>query len=292
MPTTPQPSKSSEPLAGALPDAPAARLPLGHQVFQPDHMNDASTHSSMLRPNGSRAEHGWLYYQKPVRNYLRGLGCGDQDVDDLTHEILIKLQTYIVLNYNPSRPFRPYFKTAIRHFYFSHLRGRGGQGGRQVAMTPGIAGAACASEAEEEESQAGEDVLAAGLLDYARQMYDHFAAEASAAHEVGIQMLQAWMLGGLKQEQLATRWKLTDRQVRTHIGRAADELARWMQERLHADDLAALAALAKDKGVTLDLELADIRGLFSHLSRQKRLRALLILSLIYKRESGTTAGTP
>ncbi len=100
------------------------------------------------------------------------------------------------------------------------------------------------------------------------------------------------MLGGLKQEQLATRWKLTDRQVRTHIGRAADELARWMQERLHADDLAALATLAKDKGVVLDLEMADIRGLFSHLSRQKRLRALLILSLIYKRESGSAAGTP
>ncbi len=238
-------------------------------------MDDASTHSSMLRGERRDASSTWLYYQKPVQNYLRGLGCRDQDIDDITHDVLIRLETHILLNYDPSRPFRPYFKTAVRNFYFSHLRAR----------SPS-ADAALAVDARSERKDDSSDL--AGLVEYAEQAYDHFALEAPAELATGIKMLQSWVLEGHKQEQLAAQWKLTDRQVRTHLANAADALAEWMSKRINPSDLEELVQAASGTGG--DASAENLRTLFTHLSKQKRMRTLWLLALIYRQKSAHRDG--
>jgi DNA-directed RNA polymerase specialized sigma24 family protein len=240
----------------------------------PQRMSEASTHSSMLR--GRRSGEAWLYYRRPVEQYLRGLGCAEQDREDLTHEILIRLQTFVLLHYDPAQPFRPYLKATIRNFYFGHLRSRP----RATALAEEPAARPPDDASEVPPSDDGLDPNEA-LLEYARQMYDQFAAEAGP--RPGIRMLHAWMLGGDKQDRLAAAWKMSARQVRAHLASAADELAAWMRSRLNPDDLAQLVALARRKGVNIDLKPGTIRGLFNHLSKQKRLQALLVLSLIHQR---------
>jgi|GEM_PF-3623616 RNA polymerase sigma factor (sigma-70 family) len=252
------------------PDAPRPTTVRERPLLRPlpQVMDEASTHSSMLHTR-SNSELGsrWIYYQQPVRNYLKGLGCSEQDLDDLTHDTLIKLQTYIILNYDSQRPFRPYFKAAIRNFYFDRLRA-GSTTQRPVVDSRGA----------DEDSQ----ILVDGLLQYARQVYEHFAIEALPQLSHGVAMLHAWLMDDLTQEELARRWQLSDRQVRTLIARAADALTAWMQTKINQDDLASLAQLASRQGISLDLEVAGIRSLFSHLSKRKRIRVLMVLALIYR----------
>jgi RNA polymerase sigma factor (sigma-70 family) len=245
-------------------------LPVHPLLGIPQVMDDASTHSSILRTRtGACSTSKWIYYQQPVRNYLKGLGCTDQDLDDLTHDTLIKLQTHIILNYEPSRPFRPYFKAAIRNFYFDRLRVKA-----SLRQPPTERPGAAAAE--------DPDILAAGLMEYARQVYEHFAIDARPEVVDGVHMLHGWLIDDLTQEELAKRCGLSDRQVRTQIGRAADALTTWMQAKVNEEDLATLADLARRQGISLDLEVAGIRGLFSHLSKRKRIRVLLVLALIYR----------
>lgn len=258
----------------------------GYPAYLPQNMNDASTHSSMLRDRQRRSGDAWLYYQRPVENYLRGLGCDEQDIEDLTHEILIRLQTYVLLHYNPANPFRPYLKATIRNFYFSHLRSRP----HAAALVEDPAAKSNHGSTELRPPKPADDADPADvLIEYARQVYDQFAAEAGVKSRPGIQMLHAWMIGGGTQEQLATAWKLSDRQVRAHMSRAADDLTAWMQDRLNPDDLSELVALARRKGVNIELNVGTIRGLFNHLSKQKRLQVLLVLSLIHRRAQPVSA---
>ncbi len=240
----------------------------------PEHMDDASTRSSMLRGERTdRRDASWLYYHQPVQNYLRGLGCPAQDIDDLCHEILIKLQTSIVLNYDSSRPFRPYFKAAIRNLYFSHLRAHP----RADAKPVEDLAAARADDADDPPES-----FPYSLAEYARQVYDLFAGEAAPHLATGIAMLHAWVIDGVKQGELAAAANLTDRQVRNLLCQAADALAQWMQDKLHREDLDELAGLARRKGIILDLGSGGYRDLFSHMSRRKRTRALMILAIIYR----------
>jgi DNA-directed RNA polymerase specialized sigma24 family protein len=235
----------------------------------PQVMDDASTHGPMLSSQSPvDASSRWIYYQQPVRNYLKGLGCSPQDLDDLTHDSLIKLQTSIILNYDPQRPFRPYFKAVIRHVLFDRLR----------SLAPGRAAVGTAPRADEESH-----VLVDGLLEYARQIYEHFALDAPPTVAAGVGMLHAWLIQDLGQDELAGRWSLSARQIRTQIGRAADALSAWMQDRIHPRDLVSLATIANRQGIDLDLGMADIRGLFTHISKRKRIRALMILALIYRK---------
>jgi DNA-directed RNA polymerase specialized sigma24 family protein len=254
-------------------------MPLGgdeHRAGQaspalPETMEEASTQSSMLREAANR--HGprsWTYYEKPVRNYLRSLGCRDQDLGDLTNDILIRLQTHLLTNYDASRPFRPYFKMAVRNFYFSHRR--------ETVMDRRM----LASDELEQVSDKSTDLPLSGLLEYAEQAYDVFAADASVELAAGIQLLQQWLISGKTQDMLAAFAGVTQRQVRTRIGRAADALAEWMSSRIHNEDLEELVHFAKTSGIEIDLELSAIRSLFTHLSKQKRIRTLLLLSLIYR----------
>jgi DNA-directed RNA polymerase specialized sigma24 family protein len=251
----------------------------GNPAYLPQNMSEASTHSSMLRDRNRQTNSTWLYYQGPVQTYLRGLGCPDQDIDDLTHEILIRLQTYVLLHYNPSQPFRPYLKTTIRNFYFSHLRSRPPTG----AM---IQDPACTPVDESTIVPPAADLPdpSETLIAYARQMFDQFASDADEKSRPGVEMLRSWMMSGAKQDQLAAEWKLSDRQVRVHMSRAADGLTEWMQSRLNPEDLAELVALAQRKGLNIALDVGTIRGLFNHLSKQKRMQVLLVLSLIHKQQ--------
>jgi RNA polymerase sigma factor (sigma-70 family) len=204
---------SSQPLLAA-PAAETARV-------APQYMHQATTYSSVLRLNNiTWPWSGWMYYHKPVMNYLRGLGCRKQDVEDLAHEILIKLQTEIALKYDPQRPFRPYFKAAIRNHYLNHLRAQRGV----LTLPPEEVDGTAAADAAED---------AGGLLDYARYLYDVFAAEADERYAVGIGMLRLWLIDGAKQDELAHRRGITDRQVRKHLTAAADAFTAWMDARVN-----------------------------------------------------------
>lgn len=236
---------------------------------RPERMDHAITHGSTLgHDREAWARSRWLYYEQPIRNYLKGLGCPSADLDDLVHDLLIRLQTYIILRYDPSRPFRPYLKKAIRSFYFNHLKERRRPQGLQRSAAV--------------EGPEPMELLNAGLVEYARKVYDCFAMAAEPRLRTGIGMLADAVLHGRRQEELAQAHRLSERQVRSHLMRAADALTTWMEERIHREDLDALAERANRLGVKADLHIASIRDLFSYLSREKRTRALLALALIHR----------
>jgi DNA-directed RNA polymerase specialized sigma24 family protein len=235
----------------------------------PDRMDSAVTRGSTLKLDREAwARSRWLYYQNPIRNYLKGLGCPEEDLDDLVHDLLIRLQTYIILRYDPSRPFRPYLKKAIRSFYFNHLQER---------RRPNIP-----VRREPTDGPEPSELLNAGLVEYARKVYECFAVAAEPHLLTGIGMLADAVIRGARQEELARRHGISERQVRSHLMRAADALTTWMEQRIHREDLAALADRARRIGVRTDLHIDSIRGLFSYLSREKRTRALLALALIHR----------
>jgi DNA-directed RNA polymerase specialized sigma24 family protein len=235
----------------------------------PERMDNAVTHGSTLKQDPAAwARSRWLYYQNPIRNYLKGLGCPPEDLDDLLHDLLIRLQTYIILHYDPARPFRPYLKKAIRSFYFNHLQER-----RRPHLPP---------RAVVPEGPDPVELLNAGLVEYARKVYECFAVAAEPALQPGIAMLAEAVIRGARQEELAQAHGISGRQVRSHLMRAADALTAWMEERIHREDLIALAERARRMGVKADLQIGSIRSLFSYLSREKRTRALLALALIHR----------
>lgn len=235
----------------------------------PERMDNAVTHGSTLKQDREAwARSRWLYYQNPIRNYLKGLGCPAEDLDDLVHDLLIRLQTYIILHYDPARPFRPYLKKAIRSFYFNHLQER-----RKPSMPARPAMPDAPDPVE---------LLNAGLVEYARKVYECFAVAAEPYLQTGIGMLAEAIIRGARQEDLAQAHGISERQVRSHLMRAADALTAWMEERIHREDLSALADRARYLGVKADLQIGSIRSLFSYLSREKRTRALLALALIHR----------
>jgi DNA-directed RNA polymerase specialized sigma24 family protein len=235
-------------------------------------MDNAVTRGSTLKLDREAwARSRWLYYQQPIRNYLKGLGCPEEDLDDLVHDLLIRLQTYIVLRYDPSRPFRPYLKKAIRSFYFNHLQERR-KPSTPLARTEGL------------EGPDPMDLLNAGLVEYARKVYECFAVAAEPRLLTSIAMLADAVICGIRQEELARQHDISERQVRSHLMRAADALTAWMEQRIHREDLDALADRAQRLGVKADLHIDSIRSLFSYLSREKRTRALLALALIHRNQ--------
>ncbi len=200
------------------------------------------------------------------------MGCPAKDIDGLTDDVLARLQTNILLGYDRRTPFRPYFKQAIRNWYISRQRRLG-----RIAAPPTPA----------DDTPIHDASLDEGLLDYARQGYHIFAQEADASLRTGIAMLESWVIDDVEQSVLAKHWNLTDRQVRTWLGRAADHLADWMHRHLHPDDLHHLARCAQTRGHGLEHDPSSLRRLFSHLSHQKRANALRILSLIVRRDGPT-----
>jgi DNA-directed RNA polymerase specialized sigma24 family protein len=243
----------------------------------PERMDSAITHGSTLKQDREAwARSRWLYYENPIRNYLRGLGCAAEDLDDLVHDLLIRLQTYIILRYDPARPFRPYLKKAIRSFYFNHL---------QQQRKPSSPRGPAAPEGPDPV-----ELLNAGLVEYARKVYECFAVSADPRLLTSIGMLADAIIRGARQEDLARAHGISERQVRSHLMRAADALTAWMEQRIHREDLEELAARAQRLGVKADLQIESIRGLFSYLSREKRTRALLALALIHRTHAD--AGEP
>jgi DNA-directed RNA polymerase specialized sigma24 family protein len=238
----------------------------------PQSMAEASTHSSVLR---DRSTAPWLYYEMPVRRYLLGLGCGRDAVDDLTHDLLIRLQTYILLNYDGVRPFRPYLKTAIRNFYFSHC----GRDHTPAAIDP-------ADLPVDGDSDDG-DLDA--LQDYARHVYQLFVREVEPRMKPAAELLHRSIIDDVAQEVLARELKVSDRRVRTRIAEAADLLSRWIDRRINRADRATLVRLARLSGVPLPSVERGLRGLFTHPSRDKRLHVLMILAYIYRH--GVVSGT-
>ncbi len=254
-------------------------------VAMPERMDDASTSRLALGALATGDASAWLYYYRPVANYLRGLGCAAQDVDDLTHELLIKLRTSIGRGYDPERPFRPYLKIAIRNHYFQHLRERSPRSDPNAKVL-------AEQFANEADPAPAADALMLGLLDYAREVYDRFAREAEPRLAHSVAMLHAWLIDDRTQEQLSEHFKVSPRQIRTHLNRAADAIAVWMQSRINAEDFADLDAAARAGGASLDLQPDGLRELFSHLSKAKRVRVLLILMLLHRPGSGTPVLSP
>jgi DNA-directed RNA polymerase specialized sigma24 family protein len=245
----------------------------------PKFMGEASTRSWLLsKPKTGCNELAWLYYEKPVRSYLKRLGCPKQDLDDLTNDILIKLYCYILIHYDPAKRFRPYFKTAIKHAYFSFLK-RNSKGDSEVREVTERYGANASDEDEDEENGIFED----GLKDYARHIYDFYSQDIPENLKIGTQMLHNWIIDGIAQNQLSKQWQMTDRNIRSCINRAADHFSKWLHRRVNPSDISELTGMAKKYGCELDKSAWDFRTLFRHASKRKRFNALLILSFVYSK---------
>lgn len=253
------------------PATPAKRDPLT-AVAPPTYMKDATTRWSVLLE-----QNRWEYYFQPIANYLRVLKCAEQDVGDLTHEVLLKLKRIMLLYDRSKGPFRPYLKRSIDNLYVSHRRRRSPD---TMEVLPEPSGRV----------QEGPDAEAAlgdmALVDYLRKIYRCFAADSQAHLQNGIQMLHERLIDERSLEEIAAGWKLSSRRVRDYINAAADELTAWVQSKVTQEDLAELEDLARRHGVAMALNLDDLRSLFTHLSQQKIEKIRLLLGVIYRKTWG------
>lgn len=242
----------------------------------PKFMGEASTLSWMLKaPRTARRKRiASFYYEKPVRSYLVRLGCPKDDLDELTNDILLKLHTYILIHYNPSRRFRPYFKTAIKNAYFNYVKRKAKP---DAELHENI------EVLEQDEDEDEDDIFLEGLKDYARHIYEFYIKDIPERLKMGAQMLHNWIIDGLSQSELSRQWKLSDRSIRTCINQTADHFSDWLHQRINPQDISKLTTMAARYGCTIDQGVWNIRTLFRHASRQKRMNTLLILSFIYKK---------
>jgi DNA-directed RNA polymerase specialized sigma24 family protein len=238
----------------------------------PTYMKDATTRWSVLIQQSR-----WEYYLQPIANYLRLLGCPAQDVEDITHEALIKLKRIMLLYDRSKGPFRPYLKRSIDNLYVSHRRRRSPEA---VECLPEPAGRA------QDGPDAGETLEDLALVDYLRKIYRCFATDARTELQSGVQMLHERLIDGRSLEEIATAWNLSSRRIRDYINAAADELTTWVQSKVTQEDLDELECLASRHRLAVALDLDDLRTLFTHLSRQKIEKIRLLLAVIYRKTWG------
>ena len=250
---------------------PSKRDPLT-AIAPPTYMKDATTRWSVLLE-----QNRWEYYFQPIANYLRVLKCPEQDVDDLTHEVLLKLKRIMLLYDRSKGPFRPYLKRSIDNLYVSHHRRRSPD---TMEILPEPVGRV--QEGPDAESTLGD----MALVDYLRKIYRCFAADSQAHLQNGVQMLHERLIDERSLEEIATGWNLSSRRVRDYINAAADELTAWVQSKVTQEDLAELENLARRHGVAMELDLDDLRSLFTHLSQQKIEKIRLLLGVIYRKTWG------
>ncbi len=235
----------------------------------PDSLTQAETRSRILRSTGADdapLDSKWLYYERPVRDYLRRLGCGSGLLDDLAQEALIHLAQRVIPRYDPGRgAFRPYLKQALRNLLRDRLRALGREREARAILRHQTSAREAARPAEDEEEGA-----IAWLEARAREMFARFCNEEAPEHQRNAQILEKWVVDRLPQTEIAALFGLkSSRQVRTLVRRAAARFAVWMEERLHPDDRVALLG-----------ETPGLLGLFSHLSARKRLTVLALLERI------------
>ncbi len=245
----------------------------------PDSLTQAETDSRVLAATGARDQplaSKWLYYQRPVRDYLRRLGCAPEQLDDLAQEALIQLAARVIPRYDPQRgAFRPYLKQALRNLLRDRLRADG----RETHARQQLARERRSADAPHGSSEPNGMAL---LEARAREMFELFLDAEPAECQRDAQILEKWVVDRLGQDAIAEHFGLrSSRQVRTLVKRAAARFAVWMEARLHPDDLASLLGAAPAGGV---------RGLFSHLSRKKRLTVLALLERIGARAADGDAG--
>ena len=241
-------------------------------VAPPTYMKDATTRWSVLLE-----QNRWEYYFQPIANYLRVLKCPEQDVDDLTHEVLLKLKRIMLLYDRSKGPFRPYLKRSIDNLYVSHHRRRSPD---TMEVLPEPVGRV--QEGPDAESTLGD----MALVDYLRKIYRCFAADSQPHLQNGVQMLHERLIDERSLEQIATGWNLSSRRVRDYINAAADALTAWVQSKVTQEDLEELEDLARRHGLPVALNLDDLRSLFTHLSQQKIEKIRLLLGVIYRKTWG------
>lgn len=241
-------------------------------IAPPTYMKDATTRWSVLLE-----QNRWEYYFQPIANYLRVLKCPEQDVDDLTHEVLLKLKRIMLLYDRSKGPFRPYLKRSIDNLYVSHRRRRSPD---TMEVLPEPVGRV--QEGPDAESALGD----MALVDYLRKIYRCFAADSQPHLQNGVQMLHERLIDERSLEEIAAGWNLSSRRVRDYINAAADELTAWVQSKVTQEDLAELEHLARRHGLPVALNLDDLRSLFTHLSQQKIEKIRLLLGVIYRKTWG------
>jgi DNA-directed RNA polymerase specialized sigma24 family protein len=241
-------------------------------IAPPTYMKDATTRWSVLLEQSR-----WEYYLQPIANYLRLLKCPEQDVGDITHEVLLKLKRIMLLYDRSKGPFRPYLKRSIDNLYVSHHRRRSPE---TYAVLPEPTGRV------QEGPDAGAALGDLALVDYLRKIYRCFAADAQPHLQNGVQMLHERLIDERGLEDIAAAWSLSSRRVRDYINAAADELTAWVQSKVTKEDLDELEDLARRHGLPVALDLDDLRSLFTHLSQQKIEKIRLLLAVIYRKTWG------
>lgn len=205
----------------------------------PTSFASAETRADVLtptRPGDPEGARKMVYYRQPVVKFLRSLGCPADELEDLTHDILIRLTQGIAPAYQGRGPFRDYFKQSIRNAWRDlHRARRRRPEGRDPAILDQLSSARDSSRPLEGALARGCDVLRA----YYRQ--------AQGREADGAELLLKVVLEGARQRALAAELGLSERRVRARYKKAGRAFLSWLRQRFPATEPDELAGLPADR---------------------------------------------
>ncbi len=175
----------------------------------------------------------YVRYRPTIAIVLRKKGIPHDDVDDLTSELLIKLNTSVIEKYKPALGrFRSYFRRVIDNHCLDYYRQRQ----REHRLRERLEAEARSGPAEEAEDEL-ELLIARGS-----ELFQQFLVDQPVARQQqrNAEALYKWVVEGQRQRELADYFCVSDRQVRKILGRAVEAFAAWVRNRFHPEDYAAL----------------------------------------------------
>jgi TPR repeat protein len=264
-----------------LPEADGC-LDLLYRADRPRTWDEADTRASVALARtdaeGRKPMRFAEYYVDPALDLVaRRFALRRDEIEDVVQQFFLELEEpmqrgdlrgqarkdAIRHHYDPAKgPFRPYLGRALVNFVRNWLRDREQPAGGSADPDP---------DGEELAAlHAGEwGALLTAFAEDARQR----RADAARA----VEALQLMVVEGRPQAEVAARFALTDRSVRTALALGIDLLREWCQHRLAASPGAGTGTDALAQG--LELLPAWLR----HPSASKRARALLLLALVWRR---------
>lgn len=184
----------------------------------PRDFSEAPTRAEVLastRAGSPEATRKMLYYQQPVRAFLASIGCPPSELDDLSQDLLLRLQERIAPAFPGTGSFRAYFKQAIRNRLRDVLRRR-----QREPRSP--------RSPDELAAKTGPD-LEAALARGCGVLRRHFEDSEEPA---GAELLVKALLEGRPLKALAAELGLSPRGLRGRWKKGARCFDRWAEGRL------------------------------------------------------------
>ncbi len=174
----------------------------------------------------------FVRYRPTIAIILRSKQIPRDDVDDLTSELLIKLNTSVIERYDPQRGrFRSYFRRVIDNHVLDYYRRRQ----RDHALRERW------QESRREPASQGADELEL-LIARGSELFQEFLASepVERQRQRNAEALYKWVVEGDRQRALAAYFCVSERQVRKLLTRAVERFAAWVEACFHPEDYEAL----------------------------------------------------